>query len=262
MNKRYCYWTVVDGDYAEMAKTVVRSARRVGVGKDFHIWADRDIPGAITHEAGQFDKWGCLFKLTFLRDAVQKLNYDYFIWFDSDSYFVRNPGDPLRVLQGSPMHITMECDLLNPKNRRPDWWGCPNEGFAELMRGAGVKCREIYNVNGGFFIVHHDVVETVFRLAWDFYNYCNERSYRFNDEPLLAYAMQMLCADSRAHTLRETVDLWGSDWVGEFRERLPTGERWCFTDYFTEDKCPVNPAIVHVMRGKVALIDAAKLNVQ
>jgi hypothetical protein len=256
--KRYCYWTVVDGDYAEMAKSTIQSARRVGVGKDFHVWADRTIPGATTYPAGQFDKWGCLFKLTFLRDAVQKLNYDYFVWFDTDTYFVRNPGDILRVMNGSPLHITLECDVLSPQNKRPDWWSCPNDVFAQLMREMGVRSREIYNVNGGLFIIHRDAIETVFGLAMDFYNYCNERSYRFVDEPLFAYAMHMLCADLPTHTLRTTVDLWASDWTGEFKDRLPTGESWWFTDYFTGERIPVNPAIVHAMRSKTALIADGK----
>lgn len=51
--------------------------------------------------AGQFEKWGCHCKLTDLREAAKKLNYDYFIWLDMGAYFVRNPGDPLRVLMES-----------------------------------------------------------------------------------------------------------------------------------------------------------------
>ncbi len=37
MNSRYCFWSVVDGDYAIMAQTMVRSARQVGVFREFHI---------------------------------------------------------------------------------------------------------------------------------------------------------------------------------------------------------------------------------
>lgn len=254
----YCYWTVVDGDYAEMAKSAIKSARAVGVGKDFHVWADRPIPGATTYPAGDFDKWGCLFKLTFLRDAVKHLKYDYFVWFDTDTYFVRNPGDLLKLLKGSPLHITMECDVLSPLNRRPDWWSCPNEAFAQLMREMGVRSRRIYNVNGGMFIIHRDAIDTVFGLAMEFYNYCNERSYRFVDEPLFAYAMHMLCGDPELHTLRETCDTWASDWTGEFQDRLPQGEPWWFVDYFTEQRLPINPAIVHAMRSKSALIADGK----
>src|SRR6266481_747829 len=114
--KSYCYWSVVDGDYAAMAQATVASARRVGVFKDFHIWTERPIAGAICHNAGKFDKWGCLFKLTFLREQVQKLNYDYFAWLDMDAYFVHNPGDILRVLQHSPVHASLESDICGAAN--------------------------------------------------------------------------------------------------------------------------------------------------
>lgn len=256
MTTRYCYWTVVDGDYTEMAKATVASARRVGVWKDFHVWSDGSVPGAICHDIGNCDnKWGCLFKLTYLRDAVQHLNYDYFVWFDTDSYFVRNPGPLLHLLQGAPMHITLECDVLSLANKRLDWWDCPNQRFAELMREMGVKNREIYNVNGGLVIVHRDAVETVCRMAWDFYTYCEKKGFRFVDEPLFAYAMQMLCGDPRRHRVQETAEFWASDWTGVYKDRLPDGSEWMFTDYFTWEQFPVNPAIVHAMRSKQALLE-------
>ncbi|MCI0539760.1 MAG: hypothetical protein L0Z50_31515 [Verrucomicrobiales bacterium] len=257
MPAKYCYWTVVDGEYAEMAKTVIWSARNVGVLEDFHVWTDREVSGAICHEAGKFDKSGCLFKLTYLRNAVQVLNYDYFIWLDSDSYFVRNPGNILKVMGHSPIHIALERDLCCPENRRPNWWDCPNATFAELMRAKGVRSNSIFNVNGGLFIVQHDVIETVFELAFDFWQFANSKGYAFNDEPLLAYAMQMLCGNPYIHTLRKTADLWASDWTGHFEGKLPDGQPWWFVDYFTGEKLAVNPAIVHAMRSKDALIQAA-----
>jgi hypothetical protein len=116
MKKTYCYWSVADGDYARMFGATVKSARQVGVFKDFHVWADRPVPGAICHESGPFEKWGCLFKLLFLRDAVGKLNYDYFVWLDTDTWFVRNPGDVLRVLKGAPLHIALESDVCLATN--------------------------------------------------------------------------------------------------------------------------------------------------
>lgn len=257
MKPRYCYWSVVDGEYAIMAQAVVNSARQAGVFRDFHIWTDRPINGAICHEVGQVEKWGCLFKLTFLRDAVRRLNYDYFVWLDSDTYFVRHPGDVLRVLQGSPLHIALESDVCLPQNQRTDWWGCPNQQFAALMRAKGVRSKAIFNVNGGLFIVHRDAVETVFNLAYDFWQFCRGQNLTFNDEPLLAYAMQMLCGNPYVHTVRKTADLWASDWTGCFRDQLPDGQPWWFVDYFTGENVPVNPAIVHVMRSKTALLKAA-----
>jgi hypothetical protein len=254
---RYCYWSVADGDYSRMFAATIKSARKAGVFKDFHLWTDRPVPGAICHEAGQFESWGCLFKLTFLRDAVRHLNYDYFVWLDTDTWFVRNPGDVLRVLEGSPMHIALESDVCLAANQRPAWWDCPNGTFAALMRAKGVRSNAIFNTNGGMFIVHRDAIETVFNLAFEFWEYCKTKGFTFNDEPLLAYAMQMLCGNPYAHTLRQTLDLWASDWTGCFKDTLPDGQGWWFVDYFTVEKVPVNPAIVHAMRSKKALIAAA-----
>jgi len=93
--KRYCYWSLATGDYAKMFAATIRSARQCGVFKDFHVWSDQVVPGAICHEAGPVQRWGCLFKLTYLRDAVSKLDYEYFVWLDTDTWFVRNPGDVL-----------------------------------------------------------------------------------------------------------------------------------------------------------------------
>jgi hypothetical protein len=251
---RVCFWSVATGDYAAMVNATIHSARAVGVENDFHVWSDRDISGAITHPVGNFRREGWLFKFTFLRDAVQKLDYDYFAWIDTDTYFVRNPGNVLRHMHGSPLHIALECDVLAQNNIRTDWWGCPNKMFAKMMWRAGVRSRRIYNVNGGFAIVHRHAVETVFKLAMDFYSYGQECSYQFVDEQLWSYAMHMLCADTQIHTLTRTCDLWASDWTGEFADALPTGTSWQRTDYFTSARSFVNPPIVHAMRSKAALI--------
>lgn len=237
-----------------MAETVIQSARNVGVFRDFHVWADRPVPRAICHDAGSFDKAGCFFKLTYLRNAVATLKYEYFVWFDTDSYFVRQPGNILRVMGHSPIHIALECDLCRPENKRSDWWGCPNAEFVKLMRQKGVRSNSVFNVNGGLFIVHRDVIPTLFDLTFDFWKYCQSKGYFFNDEPLLAYAMHMLCGNPYAHTLRATSDLWASDWTGSFNDALPDGKPWSFVDYFTEETFTVNPAIVHAMRSKKALI--------
>src|SRR4051812_23938125 len=185
--RRFCYWTVADGDYALMAQATILSARRVGITTDFHVWSDRPVRGAITHPSGVFDKWGCLFKLTFLRDVVQHFDYDYFVWIDTDTYFVRNPGDLTKLVKGSPFHIALECDLLGVENQRKEWWDCRATTLVRLMRDLGVKTSSIYNVNGGLFIVERSTIETLFRLAMEFFTYANTRGYCFVDEPLLAY---------------------------------------------------------------------------
>jgi hypothetical protein len=260
MRERYCYWSVVDGSYAEMMQSVVASARQVGVFKDFHIWTDRPIDGATCHPAANFDKTFYLFKLRFLRDEVSKLDYDYFVWLDADSYFVRDPGDLLRLMQGSPVHSSLESDACLPENVRPDWWDCSLKNYVTLMRFMGVRSHAVFNVNAGFWIVHHDVINRFCELAFDFWDLATKAGCEFTEEPPLAYATHMLCGNPYLHTLRQTADVWASDWTGSYAGRLPDGKPWDFVDYFSLQAFQVNPAIVHAMRSKDALRDMALRN--
>ncbi len=131
----FCYWSVADGQHALMMQTCVRSARAAGVTEDFHVWSDRAIAGAIAHDAGQFDKHLYHFKFDFLQKQAARLNYDYFVWLDADNYFVRHPGDVLRVLDGDAIHACLESNLCALDNLRPDWWGFM-EGLP-VARGMG-----------------------------------------------------------------------------------------------------------------------------
>lgn len=252
----FCYWSVVDGEWTGMIRTAVRSARAVGVTTEFHVWSDGAIDGAVVHPAGGFDKSHYLFKLTFLRDAVRALDYDYFVWLDADTYFVRHPGDVLRALRGAPLHATLEANACARGNRRPDWWGCPLLMYAWLMQAKGVRSRAIYNVNAGFWIVHRDAIDTVCGLALEFWEFARSQGFTFTEEAPLAYATHMLVGDAEAHTLGQTADLWASDWTGCYADRLPDGQPWTFEDYFSGAPTTVNPAIVHAMRSKRAMVRA------
>jgi hypothetical protein len=240
-----------------MMNTVVHSARQVGVFKDFHIWSDQPVAGAIHHPTAKFDKAHYLFKFMFLRDAVKHLNYEYFIWLDADTYFVRNPGDVLAVLQGSPVHASLESDACLSSNKRPDWWGCPLPKYVELMREKGVISKSVFNVNAGFWIVHHDVIDGFFQLCFEFWHHCQNKGFVFTEEAPLAYATHMLCGNPYEHVLRATSDVWASDWTGCHADKLPDAKPWLFTDYFNGERYLVSPAIVHAMRSKRVLLEAS-----
>ncbi|HRI15400.1 MAG TPA: hypothetical protein PLX89_20585 [Verrucomicrobiota bacterium] len=257
MKDRYCYWSVVDGPYAPMMASVVESARRVGVFKEFHVWTNEPVAGAVCHRVKRFSKKNYLFKLRFLRDEVRRLPFEYFVWLDADSWFVRDPGDVLRALQGAPVHSSLESDACCPRNVRPDWWGCSLKNYAILMRFRGVHSHAIYNVNAGFWIVHRDAIDTFCDLCFDFWFFCKKAGYVFTEEAPLAYATHMLCGDPYRHSLRNLPDLWASDWTGVYQDRLPDGKPWEFVDYFSEETFPVNPAIVHAMRSKEVLVRRA-----
>jgi len=247
---RYCYWSVVDGRYAAMMETAIRSARRVGVQEEFHVWTERPVEGACCHSAGQFKKDHYLFKLNFLQQEVRKVECEYFVWLDADNYFVRNPGDLSSLLCHSPVHATLESDACGHSNQRPDWWGCPLPVYADLMRQQGVKSNAIFNVNAGFWMVHRDVIDTFCALAFGFWEACRVAGYTFTEEAPLAYATHMLCGNPYLHTLAHTAECWASDWTGCYKNQLPDGKDWVFEDYFNGEKFRVNPAIVHAMRSK------------
>jgi hypothetical protein len=256
--RTFCYWSVADGPYADMMAAAVRSARAAGVREDFHVWSDREVPGAVTHPAGAFRKDLYLFKLEFLRDRAARLDYDYLVFLDADSYFVRHPGDVLASLHGAAAHVLLESDCTRPTNRRPDWWGCPLAEYVALMRARGVRGRSVYNTNAGFWVVHRDAAGQLAELAVGFWEHCRGRGYAFTEEAPLAYAGHMLVGNPYLHTLENNRDLWASDWVGVYAGRLPDGKPWDFEDYLDGRAIRVNPAIVHCMRSKDALIRAAR----
>jgi len=56
--------------------------------------------------------------------------------------------------------------------------------------------------------------------------------------------------------VRNNTELWASDWLGVYKDRIPDGNEWVFTDYMTMEEIPVNPAIVHAMRSKDTMIES------
>ena len=252
-----CYWSVADGKHGKMIETTIRSARRVGVTESFHVWSDKTVDGSITHMTGPFDKRHYLFKFKFLKQIAAITDFKYYVFLDADTYFVRHPGDVLRVLYGAPVHGHLESDCTYAGNTRKDWWGCPLPTYVQLIKESGVNSNGIFNINAGFWIVHRDAIDTFVYLAMTFWNYCKSKGFQFTEEAPLAYAIHMLCGNPYQHTLLRNSDLWASDWTGNFKDRLPDGTDWDFTDYMSGDLISVNPSIVHAMRSKEALLNAS-----
>jgi hypothetical protein len=251
MTPNYAFWSVVDSSQVDRLQGSIRSARQRGVFKDFHVWSDQPIEQAICHPVPKLDQSTAGFKFTFLRDFVKQLNYDYFVWLGADSYFVRNPGQVLRVLHGSPVHATLECDACASNNRATAWCNCSLSRYARLMQARGVKNRSIFSVDAGFWIVHHDVIDRFCDLALDFWELWKRDGHDPNAvEPALANAVQLLCGNPYQHTLANNSELWAADRLGCYRTGLPDGRPWMYEDEFSGDRCLVNPAIVHAIGCK------------
>jgi hypothetical protein len=259
MREKFCFWSIATGSSRDRAQRLVDSARLVGVLKDFHIWTNSSVEGAICHPLSKSKARERFVQLSLLEQEVGKLKYDYFVWLDANTFFVRHPGDVLRVLQGAPVHASLESDAALPEPAHPDWGICSLSNFTKLMRFCGVRSRAIFTVNAGFWIVHRDVIDTFCGLAWVFCNFCKKVGYRFEFEPLLAYATQMLCGNPYAHTLKRTADLWAPEPTAIDGGKCARGGCWDYVDYFSGETFKIKPAIVRAMQSNHELITGAQI---
>ena len=72
---------------------------------------DRAIEGCECYDAQEVEKTDGIFKLIYLKAGMSKLLFDYFIWIDADSVFVRNPRNVLDSLGKSPIHVPLTTNL-------------------------------------------------------------------------------------------------------------------------------------------------------
>lgn len=261
---RFCYWTVADGNHGKMAATTVASARKVGVTADFHIWTDIDaIPGAIVHPCGKFDKTLYMFKFHFLKNEVAKLDYDYFVFFDADTYFVKDPGDLTKFMAPSDkVFVQMENDCTPSRSKRKDWWSCPINEYGPFLKEQGANSDIYYNTNAGFWIVRKDAIDEFYERTTKFFDAAHKRGYKgFTEEPALAFVGHIM-QDPKKRAFEDTSWLWASDWTGQWKDRLPEYKEWQFEDYMSGEKKMVKPFIVHCMRSKDALIKEYESNIK
>lgn len=244
-----------------MMETLIASARAVGVEEDFHVWTTSNVRGAISHPSGNFDKQSYMFKFKFLQEGISRLDYEYFVFLDADNYFVRHPGHEAfdRLLRNNKWFAQLESDCTSPFVRREDWWGCPIRWYSLLMRYHGATGKHIYNTNAGFWIVRKEAINEFCNRGIGFFQFCRNELHlvNFTEEPSVAH-LGHLVEDPEQNTFNETCTVWASDWIGHFKDRLPNDESWQFEDYMTGEKHRVNPAIVHAMRSKDAMIRASR----
>lgn len=253
MDKKVCFWSVGDGNYGLMLQNLVHTFRSVGMEEDFVAFSDREIQEATkTVLLPSFNPQLYLFKFEFLQWFL-KQDYTHIIFLDSDNIFIRKPPDLVGIMGDSPLFSFFESDCTAPSIRK-EWWGCPLEKYVEMMHACGVIGSKIYNVNGGLFMVKKEAITLVCDLVQDFWTYGLQQGFLMSDEPPLAYATHMLAINTEDHLLIKHFDVWATDWTGQFKDRLPDGHEWIFKDYMNYTPYVVNPAIVHALKSKTALI--------
>jgi hypothetical protein len=263
VNRKFCYWTVADGDQAKMAAVLVDSARRSGVEEDFHVWTDlKGVKGAFNHPCGNFNntKAGCWFKLEFLLNEVSKLDYEYVCWLDADHYFVRKPRSIMDHVGDALVMIPMENELNSRHNKRGDWWGVPKQKSIEIFRQFGCRNELLYNTNGGLFVVKKTFIKTFYHMCYEFHYMIKSMGWTVPEEYCLAIMGCILNQNILRCTSYELLDIWACDWTNQFVEHLPRGDVWELENYLTGVRSKVNPAICHLMRGKRAMVNYYERN--
>lgn len=256
MKRTFCYWSVAEGADVPLIEGAIRSARAAGVREEFHVWSPQPVSGAVHHPCLALETAGGIFKLVFLKQAVAALGFDAYVWLDPAHHFVREPGDVLRLLRGAPLHVPLEGDLDRCLQPCQETGGCAPAKLAEWMRLCGVRSRSVFAVSGGFFIVRREAVDTVYFLAREFWKSCLPAGVRLPYEPLLAYAMQMLCGNPYAHALEHGDEVWRCDHDGHWKNALPDGRAWEGVDCLGQLRRTANPTIVH-LPGSRGLLRAA-----
>jgi len=224
-----------------MMAECVDSARSAGVFKEFHVFADRPIDGCECYDAQTIEKTGGLFKLVYLKAGMSKLLFDYFVWIDADSRFMRNPNRVLDALGRSPIHAPLIENLSEQKeDRMLD--GISSHRYVELMRRAGVLT-PVYSCSTAFWIVKREAIDHVCQLANDFLEASRTEGMVLDANAAIGYAMQMLCANPQAHLQESRPDLWASDDRRAFQNR---SEAESFHREGLHRAACVTPAILHL----------------
>jgi hypothetical protein len=126
------------------------------------------------------------------------------------------------------------------------------------MRNAGVKSQEIRNTNGGFWICEKNFINQACFLAYEFHNFLKKYNIIVPEEVSIAYISHLMSPKLKDRFIENYTNYWASDWTEIFKDQIPVDKSWEYTSYMTYEKILVNPAIVHAMRSKEALIRLSK----
>lgn len=261
MNKKFCYWSISWGDYDYMCQSLVNSALQAGVKEEFITFTEKPINNCINYKLDKSIELDQLqfFKFEYLKKQMKKFDYDYFIFIDSDHFFLRNPNIEIEeIMKESPWHSFLESPINLPKTKRTDWWGIPNNILHLIMKQNGVESQELRNTNGGFWICNKYFIDNASRLAYEFHNNLKKYGYTVPEEVSIGYLSHLMSPINSDRFAERFTNYWASDWTGVFKDVLPKDIYWESISYMTYEKIIVKPAIVHAMRSKKALIENGK----
>lgn len=258
--KRVCFFTYADNDWRYMAQTMVNSMRVHGVTSDIICFGDTPILGATKtyyRKLTTEQKHLYFFKLDLLTTFAYATQYDYLVWLDADILFVRPPpADFLAPMEHSPLHIHLGWDFgLMPGEF---WWGILHSEIIATYRKYGVITDTIHVANGGFWIVERKFITTMYDMVQQFRT-AKPSNAKYVDELVIGWVLHLVTRNLNIHigsNLRSDYVIYEPDVY-----RLPLDE----TLYIRNNIYPycnqyvkVDPAIVHLVHGKTALLEAGR----
>lgn len=253
-------WSVAWGDYRYMLQSLMNSIRSVGIEHDILTFTDQPLTGVVsckTDERIELD-FKQYWKFHYL-NKLKNLEYDLFVFIDSDHYFVRKPEKDFSDIVGDdPWHSFLESPINSPRTRRGDWWGVPNDAMVELYRGFGVNQGAVYSTNGGFWMCRREFMTHAAETGLLFRDYQKSKGLDLPEEVAISVLSHMFSMDYESRFHYRYMDIWASEWTGVLKDRIPDGSFWDFQEYMTMETKSVNPAIVHAMRSKNALVENGK----
>jgi len=256
---KICYWSIAWGSYNYILQTLLKSFKDVGMKEDFHIFSDMKLKYAHNHDliaSIELDKLQ-FFKFHYLKE-ISKLDYDIFVFIDADHFFVKKPEITIEeILNEDGWHSFLESPVNSNKTKRKDWWGIENEDLVKYFHELGVTEEEIRNTNGGFWICKKEFVNQAFDLAFKCHNYLKSKNHIVPEEVSIGYISHMT-KNPKNRYAEKYFNYWASDWTNNFLNQIPQNRYWQWVSYMTNEIFLINPAIVHAMRSKNALINDGK----
>jgi hypothetical protein len=253
-------WSVAWGDYRYMLQSLMKSIRDVGINHDIITFTDQPLAGVTSCKIDEkieldFKQY---WKFHYLK-KIKNLNYDLFVFIDSDHYFVRKPSkDFSEIIGRDPWHSFLESPINSPDTRRGDWWGVQNEAMVKLYRDFGVSQRFVYSTNGGFWMSKKDFIDHASDTAFLFRDFQRGKGLDLPEEVAISVLSHLFSMDYEERFHYKYMDIWASEWTGALKDEIPDGSFWNFHEYMTMKTDSVNPAIVHAMRSKNALVENGK----
>lgn len=177
----------------------VNSARFRGIFNEFQILTNSPIPQANSYELMEFDAAEGLFQILYLKLAMAKLNFDYFVWIDADTVFLRPPIGLLDTMSDAPIHVPLT-PLPGPE---------PRHSVKKRMQNYGIP-NPIHNCSNAFWVLHHDAIGNFCDLSLAYWHAAKEAGHHPAASEVIGAAAHLLYADPNRHSIDALPDLWTS----------------------------------------------------